>query len=50
MVRGSMEKALNERLKAEATRYERSKTRQSYLGYYNRDITTTSRNVTLHMP
>lgn len=57
LVRGSVEETLNELLKAEAeklthaARYERSEMRQGYRsGHYDRNLTTTSGNVTLHMP
>ena len=57
LVRGSVEETLNELLEAEAekltqaARYERSEERQGYRsGHYDRDLTTTSGNVTLHMP
>ena len=57
LVRGSVEETLNELLKNEAVsltqaaRYERSETRQGYRsGHYDRNLTTTSGDVTLHMP
>ena len=57
MVRGSVEETLNELLKKEAesltqaARYERSEARQGYRsGHYDRNLTTTSGDVTLHMP
>ena len=57
LVRGSVEETLNELLEAEAekltqaARYERSETRQGYRsGHYDRNLTTTSGNVTLHVP
>lgn len=57
LVRGSVEETLNELLekKAEqltqAARYERSEARQGYRsGHYYRNLTTTSGDVTLHMP
>ena len=57
LVRGSVEETLNELLEAEAekltqaARYERSEARQGYRsGHYDRNLTTTSGNVTLHMP
>ena len=57
LVRGSVEETLNELLEKEAeqltqaARYERSKARQGYRsGHYDRNLTTTSGNVTLHMP
>lgn len=57
LVRGSVEETLNELLEAEAekltqaARYERSEMRQGYRsGHYDRNLTTTSGNVTLHMP
>ena len=57
LVRGSVEKTLNELLEAEAekltqaARYERNEQRQGYRsGYYNRNLTTTSGDVTLKVP
>ncbi len=57
MVRGSVEETLNELLEQEAekliqaARYERSEARQGYRsGHYDRNLTTTSRDVTLHVP
>ena len=57
LVRGSVEETLNELLEKEAesltqaARYERSETRQGYRsGHYDRNLTTTSSDVTLHMP
>ena len=57
LVRGSVEETLNELLEKEAesltqaARYERSEARQGYRsGHYNRNLTTTSGDVTLHMP
>ena len=57
MVRGSVEETLNELLEKEAesltqaTRYERSEARQGCRsGLYDRNLTTTSGDVTLHMP
>ena len=57
LVRGSVEETLNELLEAEAekltqaARYERSEARQGYRsGHYDRSLTTTSGNVTLHVP
>lgn len=57
MVCGSVEETLNELLEAEAekltqaARYERSEARQGYRsGHYDRNLTTTSGNVTLHVP
>lgn len=57
LVRGSVEATLNELLEKEAesltqaTRYERSDARQSYRsGHYDRNLTTISGDVTLHMP
>ena len=57
MVRGSVEETLNELLEKEAesltqaARYERSEARQGYRsGHYDRNLTTTSGDVTLHMP
>jgi len=55
LVRGSIEETLNQLLEQEAqaltqaTRYKRSKARQSYRsGRYARNLTTTSGNVTFH--
>ena len=55
--RGSVEETLNELLEKEAesltqaARYERSEARQGYRsGHYDRNLTTTSGDVTLHMP
>ena len=57
LVRGSVEETLNERLEKEAesltqaARYERSEARQGYRsGHYDRNLTTTSGDVTLHIP
>ena len=57
LVRGSVEETLNELLEKEAesltqaARYERSETRQGYRsGHYDRNLTTTSGDVTLHVP
>ena len=57
LVRGSVEETLNELLEAEAekltqaARYERSEARQGYRsGHYDRSLTTTSGDVTLHVP
>ena len=57
LVRGSVEETLNGLLEAEAekltqaARYERSEARQGYRsGHYDRNLTTTSGDVTLHMP
>ena len=57
LVRGSVEETLNELLEKEANqltqagRYERSEARQGYRsGHYDRNLTTTSGDVTLHMP
>ena len=58
LVRGSVEETLNELLEKEAesltqaARYERSEARQGYRsGHYDdRSLTTTSGDVTLHMP
>ena len=56
LVRGSVEETLNELLEAEATkltqaaRYERIEARQGYRsGHYDRKLTTTSGEVTLHV-
>ena len=55
LVRGSVEETLNELLEREAesltqaARYERSEARQGYRsGHYDRNLTTTSGDVTLH--
>ena len=57
LVRGSIEETLNELLEAEAekltqaARYERNEQRQGYRsGHYNRNLTTTSGDVTLKVP
>ena len=57
LVRGSVEETLNELPEKEAesltqaARYERSESRQGYRsGHYDRNLTTTSGDVTLHMP
>lgn len=57
LVRGSEEETLNELLEKEAesltqaAHYERSEARQGYRsGHYDRNLTTTSGDVTLHMP
>ena len=57
LVRGSVEETLNNLLEAEADkltqarRYERSEARQGYRsGHYDRGLTTTSGEVTLHVP
>ena len=57
LVRGSVEETLNELLEKEAeqltqaARYERSEARQGYRsGHYDRNLTTTSGEVTLHVP
>ena len=57
LVRGSVEETLNGLLEAEAekltqaARYERSEARQGYRsGHYDRNLTTTSGDVTLHVP
>ena len=57
LVRGSVEETLNELLEKEAesltqaARYERNEARQGYRsGHYDRNLTTTSGNITLHMP
>lgn len=56
LVRGSVEETLNELLEAEAekltqtARYERSEARHGYRsGHYDRNLTTTSGDVTLHV-
>ena len=57
LVRGTVEETLNELLEKEAeqltqtARYERNEARQGYRsGQYDRNLTTTSGDVTLHMP
>ena len=57
LVRGSVEETFNELLEVEAqkltqaARYERNEQRQGYRsGHYNRNLTTTSGNVTLKVP
>ena len=57
LVRGNVEETLNELLEAEANkltqaaRYERNEQRQGYRsGHYNRNLTTTSGDVTLKVP
>ena len=57
LVRGSVEATLNELLEQEAekltqaARYERNEARQGYRsGHYDRNLTTTSGDVTLHVP
>ena len=57
LVRGSVEETLNSLLEEEAknltqaARYERSEARQGYRsGHYDRNLTTTSGDVTLHVP
>lgn len=57
LVRGSVEKTLNELLEAEAgkltqaARYERNEARQDYRsGHYDRNLTTCSGEVMLHVP
>ena len=57
LVRGSVEGTLDELLEKEAetltqaARYERNEARQGYRsGHYDRNLTTTSGDVTLHMP
>ena len=57
LVRGSVEETLNELLDTEAekltqaARHERSEARQGYRsGHYDRNHTTTSGDVTLHVP
>ena len=57
LVRGSVEETLNELLEAEANkltqaaRYERNEQRQGYRsGHYNRNLTTTSGDITLKVP
>ena len=57
LVRGSVEETLNGLLEQEAekltqvARYERNEARQGHRsGHYDRNLTTTAGNVTLHMP
>ena len=57
LVRGSVEETLNELLEQEAekltqaARYERNEARQGYhSGHYSRNLTTTSGDVTFHVP
>ena len=57
LVRGSVEETLNELLEKEAesltqaARYKRNEARQGYRsGHYDRNLTTTSGDVTLHVP
>lgn len=57
LVRGSVEGTLNELLEAgaeklrQAARYERSETRPGYRsGYYDRNLSTASGEVTLRIP
>ena len=57
LVCGSVEETLNKLLEKEAesltqaARYERSEARQGYRsGHYDRNLTTTSGDVTLHVP
>ena len=57
LVRGSVQEALNELLEQEAekltqaARYECNEVRQDYRScHYDRNLTTTSGDVTLHMP
>ena len=57
LVRGSVEETLNGLLEQEAekltqaARYERNEARQGHRShYYDRNLTTTAGNVTLHMP
>lgn len=57
LVRGSVEETLNELLEAEANkltqaaRYERNEQHQGYRsGHYNRNLTTTSGDITLKVP
>ena len=57
LIRSSVEETVNELLEAEAekltqtARYERSEARQGYRsGHYDRNLTTTSGDVTLHVP
>ena len=57
LVRGSVEETLNELLEQEAekltqaARYERNEARQGYRsGHYDRNLTTTSGDITLHVP
>ena len=51
LVRGSVEETLNELPEKKAESHERNETRQGYRsGHYDRSLTTTSGDVTLHMP
>ena len=53
LVRGSLEETLNELLErlTQAARYERNEARQGYRsGHYDSNLTTTSGDVTLHIP
>ena len=54
LVRGSVEETLNEqeaKKLTQAASYERSEARQGYRsGHYDRNLTTTSGDVTLHVP
>ena len=54
LVRGSVAETLNEqeaKKLTQAARYERSEARQGYRsGHYDRNLTTTSGDVTLHVP
>ena len=53
LVRGSVEETLKKETESltQAARYERSEARQGYRsGHYDRNLTTTSGDVTLHVP
>ena len=53
LVRGSVEETLTScwRRRPRAARYERNEARQGYRsGHYDRNLTTTSGEVTLHVP
>ena len=51
LVRGSVEETLNELLEKEAESLTQAAARQGYRsGHYDRNLTTTSGDVTLHMP
>ena len=57
LLRGSVEETLNELLEQEAAkltqaaRYKRNESRRGYRsGHYDRNLTTTSGDVTLHVP
>ena len=51
LARGSVEETLNAEKLTQAARYERNEQRQGYRsGHYNRNLTTTSGDVTLKVP